>query len=66
VLEAPPPVRWYARMVQGDRPRRGSCRLTVGIDRRDSSKTTTVLFAPTEAPSSEPPSGAWVWTPRAA
>jgi CRISPR-associated protein Cas5t len=65
LLDAPPPVRWYTRILPGDAPRRGSCRLTVGIDRRDSSRTTTTLCAPTEEATAEPPEGAWVWTPKA-
>jgi CRISPR-associated protein Cas5t len=63
ILDAPPPVRWYARIEPGDPPRRKSARLTVGIDREDSSRTTSVLMAPEETPSSEPPERAWVWTP---
>lgn len=59
------PARWYARLAPGDSPRRGSCRLTVGIDRADSSRTTAVLCAPIESASLEPPESAWVWTPRA-
>jgi CRISPR-associated protein Cas5t len=64
LLDAPPPARWYTRILAGDPPRRGSCRLTVGIDRRDSSRTTTVLCAPMDQVTSEPPEAAWVWTPR--
>jgi CRISPR-associated protein Cas5t len=55
---------WYARMQANDPPRKGSCRLTVGIDRADNSKTTSFLFAPVETASSEPPDLAWTWTPR--
>lgn len=64
LLESPLPARWYTRVVQGDRPRRGSYRLTVGIDREDSSRTTSVLCAPTETNLAEPPEAAWIWTPR--
>lgn len=60
----PPPVRWYARLAPGEAPRRGSCRLTVGIDRADSSRTSAVLVAPIEAAIRDPPESAWVWTPR--
>jgi CRISPR-associated protein Cas5t len=55
---------WYARMQPDDAPRQGSCRLTVGIDRADNSKTTSFLFAPVKTNSSEPPNLAWTWTPR--
>jgi CRISPR-associated protein Cas5t len=64
LLDAPPPSRWYTRIRPDDPLRRGTCRLTVGIDRRDSSRTTTVLCAPTDQPTAEPPDIAWVWTPR--
>jgi CRISPR-associated protein Cas5t len=64
LLESPLPARWYTRVVQGDRPRRGSFRLTVGINREDSSRTTSVLCAPTETDLAEPPEAAWIWTPR--
>lgn len=57
-------VGWYVPLRPGDAPRRGSCRLTVGIDREDNSRTTSVLCAPLERPSREPPEEAWIWTPR--
>ena len=63
LIEAPPPeTYWYARMRPDDAPRKGSCRLTVGIDRADNSKTTCPLFAPSDF-SSVPPEAAWTWTP---
>lgn len=64
VLGAPPPTRWYSRVEPGAPPRPFSCRLTVGIDREDNSRTTSAVFAPIEVPESEPPEGAWTWTPR--
>ncbi|MBM3223469.1 MAG: type I-MYXAN CRISPR-associated protein Cas5/Cmx5/DevS [Candidatus Tectomicrobia bacterium] len=64
-LSIPPDTSmWYARMQPDDPPRKGSCRLTVGIDRADNSKTTSLLYAPTDTTSSEPPVLAWTWTPR--
>jgi CRISPR-associated protein Cas5t len=60
-----PAAWWYERMEPGMTPRRGSCRLTIGIDREDNSRTTSAVFAPVERPGAEPPAGAWVWTPRA-
>jgi CRISPR-associated protein Cas5t len=64
-MAAPPEtVIWYARMQPNDPPRKGSCRLPVGIDRADNSKTTSFLYAPIENSSSEPPELAWTWTPR--
>ncbi len=64
VLPAPPAAHWYARLAPDDAPVPGSCRLTVGIDRADSSRTSTVLFAPTAVAAAEPPESAWTWTPR--
>lgn len=64
VTEPPEGTAWYARMQPDDPPRKGSCRLTVGIDRADNSRTTSFLFAPVGTSSSEPPDLAWTWTPR--
>lgn len=64
IQEPPGATHWYARVRPDDPPRRGSCRLTVGIDRADNSKTTSFLFAPVEQQSSTPPALAWTWTPR--
>lgn len=58
-------TRWYARVQRGDGTRAGACRLTVSIDRDDSSRTRSELFAPEVVASLEPPASAWVWTPRA-
>ena len=52
---------WYARMRPDDAPRKGSCRLTVGINRTDNSRTTSFLYAPLN--SILPPESAWTWTP---
>jgi CRISPR-associated protein Cas5t len=66
IVEEKPPetTTWYARMRPEDPPRKGSCRLTVGIDRADNSKTTSFLYAPIESGSAIPPSVAWTWTPQ--
>lgn len=63
VLDQPPPTRWYTRILPNDPPRKGSCRLTVGIHRTDNSRTSTLLCAPLESPQSRPPEAAWTWTP---
>lgn len=64
VLTEPPlDVCWYARMLPDDPPRKGSCRLTVGINRKDNSRTTSFLYAPTESGMPQPPETAWTWTP---
>jgi CRISPR-associated protein Cas5t len=65
VSDEAPEAWWYARVEPGMSPRRGSCRLTVGIDRDDSSRTTSAVYAPLEARCSDPPEGAWTWAPRA-
>jgi CRISPR-associated protein Cas5t len=64
VISEPPPVRWYVQMQSDDVPMRNSYRLTVGIDRADNSKTISLLYAPIEEPSVEPPETAWTWTPK--
>lgn len=64
--EAPPNDSiWYVPMKLEDGPKKGSCRLTVGIDRTDNSKTTSGLYAPAERVESVPPEEAWTWTPHA-
>ena len=62
VVDQPEPTRWYTRILPGDSPRKGSCRLTVGINRTDNSRTSTLLCAPSVA-QSKPPDEAWTWTP---
>jgi CRISPR-associated protein Cas5t len=64
VPAAPQQTEWYVRMQADDSPRKGSCRLTVGINRADNTKTTSFLFAPLGTSTSEPPDLAWTWTPR--
>lgn len=63
LLDSPPPTRWYTRIDPDDPPRRGSTRLTVGIDRRNNSRTSSWLAAPLAVPQTIPPPSAWVWTP---
>lgn len=63
VLIEPPPTRWYTRIQPGDPPRKGSCRLTVGINRTDNSRTTSLIYAPIEEAQGRPPETAWIWTP---
>lgn len=61
VLEGAPAARWYTRT---EHARRGTCRLTIGIDRGDATRTSTGIFAPLEAPTSDVPGDAWTWVPR--
>lgn len=63
VLDAPRPARWFAAVDEESPPEAATCRLTVAIDRADSSRTTTKVFQPF-AVSSQPPDRAWTWTPR--
>lgn len=63
-IDEPPLTYWYVRMQPNDSPRRGSYRLTVGIDRSDNSKTTSFLYAPVGEPTHYPPDDAWTWTPK--
>lgn len=62
VEETTSPVGWYVPCSPTGTSARGSCRLTVSIDRTDSSRTRTLLFAPS-APSPAPPSAAFVRVP---
>lgn len=57
--EAPAGITWYARFGPDESPRKGTCRLTIGIDRTDNSRTTTSVFAPTPVLSDS----VWTWTP---
>jgi CRISPR-associated protein Cas5t len=64
IIDEPPLTYWYEKMEIDSPPRKRSQRLTVGIDRADNSKTSNLLFAPIESPSSQPPENAWTWTPK--
>jgi len=61
--DSPPPTYWYEKISGDSGPREGSCRLTIGIDREDNTRTTVGLFAPVREPSPSPPENAWVWVP---
>lgn len=62
IVEEPPLTRWFAPVESGDRPEEASCRLTTEIDRAESSRTRTILFAP-GVPSRLPSASAWTWVP---
>lgn len=64
VLQAPLPAYWYSPLAPDGELRRGSIRLTIGIDREDASRTTAAVYAPIADPSAEPPEDAWTWVPR--
>lgn len=64
VRDEPTSAVWYSKIQRGDPPRRGSCRLTIGIDRSDSSRTTSAMFARVDESSVSPPETAWTWVPR--
>jgi len=63
VINLPEPAYWYRPMSERGSPQKGSCRLSVKIDRVDSSKSVSVLCAPTVTRSELPPAEAWIWTP---
>jgi CRISPR-associated protein Cas5t len=52
---------WYERVGEsaGGRPRPGTARLTIWIDRADMSQTRSGLYAPPPEPSADIPAGAW-------
>jgi CRISPR-associated protein Cas5t len=60
-----PPIDalWYAPLKSGEAPQKGSCQLTIGINRTDNSKTSSQLFTPTSTTMTMPPDEAWIWTP---
>ncbi|MCU1263773.1 MAG: hypothetical protein JWM21_91 [Acidobacteria bacterium] len=60
-----PPIDalWYAPLKSGEGPQKGSCQLTIGINRADNSKTSSQLFTPTATTMTMPPDEAWIWTP---
>lgn len=61
LLETSPDAHWYVRLRPEDEGiLEGVCRLTVWIDRMDSSKTVAPLFYPEGKKSAEIPDGAWV------
>lgn len=64
ILNEPIPSNWYIKMQPDDPPMRGSCRLSVRIDRGDNSKSLSLLYAPVEEPTKAPPPEAWTWTPK--
>ena len=63
LLTEPRPAWWYSRIVAGDPPRPGACRLTAAIDRLDNSRTIGIPMAPLVRPSVLPPETCWITTP---
>jgi CRISPR-associated protein Cas5t len=66
ILGEPVACYWYTPLDGNSEARGNSSRLSVSIDRVDSSNTVTLLSAPMNNKSTEPPSSAWIWTPKAA
>lgn len=62
--EPPENVIWYVRHQPNDKQVKGSCRLYVGINRTDNSKTTGFVFVPKENLNLPLPDAAWTWTPQ--
>jgi CRISPR-associated protein Cas5t len=63
VDEPPTETRWYAQVGPYDAPQKGSCRLTVSINRTDNSRTSSVLLASGSEGANFPAESAWVWIP---
>lgn len=59
----PENVIWYVQHQPDDKQVKGSCRLYIGINRTDNSKTTSLIFVPKENLGSSLPENAWTWTP---
>jgi CRISPR-associated protein Cas5t len=64
VLDEPPKkVVWYVQHQSDDKQVKGSCRLYIGINRTDNSKTTSSIFVPKDDLNLPLPENAWTWTP---
>ncbi len=63
-VEPPEDIIWYVRHQPDDKQVKGSCRLYVGINRTDNSKTTSYVFVPKENLNLPLPETAWTWTPK--
>jgi CRISPR-associated protein Cas5t len=64
VLDKPPEyVVWYVQHQSDDKQVKGSCRLYIGINRTDNSKTTSSIFVPKDNLNLPLPENAWTWTP---
>ena len=59
IEEPPAQILWYVPFQPNKAPRKGTCRLTIGIDRADNSKTTSSIYAP----ASDLTDAVWTWTP---
>lgn len=64
VLSGPDRARWYVQLgeeeADAEEQRKDVARLTITINRADSSRTCSALFAPEKAPSKSIPGKAWV------
>ena len=61
--EQPENVIWYVRHQSDDKQVKGSCRLYIGINRTDNSKTTSAVYVPKDDLNLPLPENAWTWTP---
>ncbi len=61
--EQPEHVTWYVQHQSDDKQVKGSCRLYIGINRIDNSKTTSSIFVPKDDLPLPLPDNAWTWTP---
>jgi CRISPR-associated protein Cas5t len=64
VISEVEPLYWYTHIQDGELPRKGTCRLTTWIDRKNSANTKVEAFAPLESPQTEPPAEAWTRLPK--
>lgn len=63
IVDFAEPSFWYVPVTEDQLPCKDSCRLSVKIDRLDSSKSVAMLFAPERTKSQHPPEEAWIWAP---
>lgn len=63
VLEQPHPARWFRRVDDQTRSASNTARLTVDIDRQDSSRTKALLFQRSSNIGVQVPEDAWTWVP---
>lgn len=56
-------IIWYVPHQSGDEQVKGSCRLYVGINRTDNSKTTSAVYVPKDNLNLPLPDNVWTWAP---
>lgn len=56
-------IIWYVPHQSDDKQVKGSCRLYIGINRTDNSKTTSAVYVPKDDLKLPLPENVWTWTP---